>query len=122
MKSATDPRHQKRIAEIQSIFAASFRNDDSYPDYLKIERYQIDEKIKECAPEWPLDKIAKIDLAILRYAIWEMTVNAKEPPKVVIDESVEIAKTFGNQNSPQFINGVLGTIYSKYVGKKEDES
>ncbi len=70
----------------------------------------IDEAIAAAAPEWPVDKIAKIDLAILRLSIYELTVEKKEPPKVIIDEAVEIAKEFGNDNSAKFVNGVLGTI------------
>lgn len=69
----------------------------------------IDSQIKSAAPEWPLTKIARIDLAILRLAIYELTVEKKQPPKVIIDESVELAKEFGNEKSPKFVNGVLGT-------------
>ena len=69
----------------------------------------IDEKIAHVAPEWPLPKISKIDLAILRLAVTEL-VEKKEPPKVIIDEAVELAKQFGNDNSAKFVNGVLGTI------------
>ena len=70
----------------------------------------IDEAIAAAAPEWPIDKIAKIDLAILRLSVYELTVEKKEPPKVIIDEAVEIAKEFGNENSAKFVNGALGTI------------
>lgn len=70
----------------------------------------IDEKIRIAAPEWPIDKIAKIDLAVLRLAVFELTIDKKEPPKVVIDEAIELSKEFGNEHSSQFINGVLGTI------------
>lgn len=70
----------------------------------------LDEKIQSAAPEWPVDKIAKIDLAILRLAIYELLIEKKEPPKVIIDEAIELAKEFGNDNSPKFVNGVLGTI------------
>ena len=70
----------------------------------------IDRKITLSAPEWPVDKIAKIDLAILRLAIYELTVEKKEPPKVIIDEAIELAHEFGNEHSWQFVNGVLGTV------------
>lgn len=70
----------------------------------------IDERIRVAAPEWPIDKIAKIDLAVLRLAVFELTIEKKEPPKVVIDEAIELAKEFGNDHSWQFVNGVLGTI------------
>ncbi len=69
----------------------------------------IDKLITKYAPEWPLEKINKVDLAILRLAIYELlTKNA--PYKVIINEAVELAKTYGSQNSPSFINGVLGKI------------
>jgi len=61
---------------------------------------------------WPVDKLNKIDLAILRLAIYELE-RKKTPPKVIIDEAVELAKEFGGENSPSFINGVLGTIYKE---------
>ncbi|EKD87255.1 MAG: hypothetical protein ACD_36C00174G0003 [uncultured bacterium] len=86
---------------MQRIFASSF--DSSSNDAV------IDEKIAGAAPEWPLPKISKIDLAILRLAVTEL-VEKKEPPKVIIDEAVELAKQFGNDNSSKFVNGVLGTI------------
>lgn len=70
----------------------------------------IDQRIAHAAPEWPVDKIAKIDLAVLRLAVFELTVERKEPPKVVIDEAIELAKEYGNEHSGQFVNGVLGTI------------
>ena len=57
-----------------------------------------------------LENIAKIDLAILRLATYELLIEKKEPPKVIIDEAVELAKTYGNEHSFQFVNGALGTI------------
>ena len=73
----------------------------------------IDQYILKAAPRWPLERINKIDLAILRLAIWELCFQKKEPPKVIIDEAVELAKEFGGENSPSFVNGVLGTIYER---------
>lgn len=70
----------------------------------------LDAMIETAAPEWPIDKIAKIDLAILRQALFEMTQHKDIPVKVVIDEAVELAKSYGNPNSAKFINGVLGTL------------
>lgn len=70
----------------------------------------IDQAIQSAAAEWPIDKIAKIDLAILRLAAYELMIEGKEPPKVIIDEAIELAKTYGNDNSAKFVNGVLGTI------------
>lgn len=72
---------------------------------------ELDELIKKAAPEWPIDQVAVIDKTILRLASWEITQNTDIPPKVAINEAVEIAKTFGGSNSSKFINGVLGTIY-----------
>jgi N utilization substance protein B len=112
MKSPQDPRHQKRIKTMQQLFSYGFRQ-DNYPAEISdivTKLPDIDTKIQTAAPEWPLSKIAMIDLAVLRLAVYELTVTKKEPPKVVIDEAVELSKEFGNQNSPQFINGVLGTI------------
>jgi transcription antitermination protein NusB len=113
MKTATDPRHQKRISLMQKLFAYGYQVAayDSEINLIVINIKDIDSKIQLAAPEWPLLKIAKIDLAILRLSVYELAVEKKEPPKVIIDEAVELAKEFGNQNSPQFINGVLGTIY-----------
>ena len=100
MKTPLDPRHKKRITQVSSLFASSFIPGFTHPD---------DEHIKSAAPEWPLTKINRIDLAILRCATAEL-LHSDTPPKVVIDEAVEIAKTYGAENSPSFINGVLGTI------------
>jgi transcription antitermination protein NusB len=113
MKSTQDPRHQHRINLMQKLFTHSF--EPRGIDHVDIEEIlphlpQIDEYIQKAAPEWPLPKIAKIDLALLRLSVWELSIIKKEPPKVIIDEAVEIAKEYGNQNSPQFINGVLGSI------------
>lgn len=86
--------HAEQVADIEPIIAALPK---------------IDLEIAKAAPEWPIDKIAKTDLAVLRLACFELS-EAKEPPKVVIDEAIELSKEFGNDNSPKFINGVLGTI------------
>jgi N utilization substance protein B len=72
---------------------------------------EIDVLIEKAAPEWPLEQIAAIDIAILRLAIYELLFCTDIPPKVAIDEAVELAKTYGGGNSSKFINGVLGTVY-----------
>ena len=124
MKTAKDPRHIKRIKVIKALFAESFAPQEKLPELAqKIikQSKKIDKKIEEAAPMWPADKLNKIDLAILRLAIYELE-NIKVPPKVVIDEAVELAKEFGSENSPSFVNGVLGTIYKgKEVEEKEDD-
>lgn len=112
MKTAFDPRHQHRIVLMQGLFAYSFEKDHATDEISHVvDNFQtIDAQIVTCAPEWPIDKIARIDLAILRLSIWELLVEKKEPPKVIIDEAIELAKSFGNPNSPKFVNGVLGSI------------
>jgi N utilization substance protein B len=112
MKTASDPRHQKRIDTMQKLFSLSFRPEPVDPDIAAIVPHlpTVDERIAVSAPEWPIDKIAKIDLAILRLAAYELLVSKSEPPKVVIDEAIELAKAYGNENSSKFVNGVLGTI------------
>lgn len=75
----------------------------------------IDKIISGAAPEWPIDQIAKIDLEILRLAIFELYIARNVPPKVSIDEAVELAKEFGGENSSKFINGVLGTVVKELL-------
>lgn len=113
MKTATDPRHLRRREAVKVLFAETFAKQDRSPELVeKIlkQKRKIDLKIEKAAPEWPIDKLNKIDLAILRLAVFELT-NEDTPPKVVIDEAVELAKEYGAESSSSFINGVLGTIY-----------
>lgn len=70
----------------------------------------LDNAIQEAAPDFPVDKINKVDLAILRLAAYELLIAKKEPTNVIIDEAIELAKEFANETSPAFINGVLGHI------------
>ncbi|MBI5613521.1 transcription antitermination factor NusB [Candidatus Gottesmanbacteria bacterium] len=115
MKTSRDPRHQKRRSIVQKLFSYSFdqtQTDENISDILS-KLSEIDKKITLAAPEWPIDKIAKIDLAVLRNAIYELTRESPEPEKVIIDEAVELSKEFGNDKSSSFINGVLGTIVKK---------
>lgn len=74
---------------------------------------EIDGIIGPAAPEWPIEQIAKIDKAILRIGVYELAVERNVPPKVAINEAVELAKAFGGENASKFVNGVLGTIYRK---------
>ncbi len=85
---------------------------------------EIDGLIAPAAPEWPIEQIAKIDKAILRIAVYELMIRRDVPPKVAINEAVELAKAFGGENSSKFINGVLGTIYrqSDFYESEEDNS
>ncbi len=84
----------------------------------------IDAIIGPAAPEWPVDQIAKIDKVVLRIGVYELMIKRDVPPKVAINEAVELAKTFGGENSSKFINGVLGTIYrnSDFYESEEEPS
>jgi len=73
-------------------------------------RERLDEVIARCAPEWPFDQIAAIDRNILRIAVWEFAVANLTPLKVAINEAVELAKKYGSDSAPRFVNGVLGTL------------
>ncbi len=73
---------------------------------------KIDAIIRPAAPEWPIEQIALVDLTILRMAVYELLFSKEEiPPKVAINEAVELAKAFGGPRSSKFVNGVLGTVY-----------
>ena len=76
---------------------------------------EIDEIIKKAAPEWPLGQIAIVDRNVLRIGIYELIFGSQEkvPPKVAINESIELAKAFGGESSGKFVNGVLGTLYRR---------
>ncbi len=134
MKTKTDPRHAGRKIALTSIFCWLFSDSEDeltiglskdllheeVPDFdlanfiiygVKEYKGKIDEIIEQCAPDWPLDKISKVDLVILRIAIFEILYDkGRVPDKVAIDEAVELAKEFGNDTSSKFVNGVLGTV------------
>lgn len=115
MKTATDPRHQRRRVAIKELFAESFTPQKNHSELtIKITKQmkKLDKIIEEAAPTWPIEKINKIDLAILRLAIYELK-NEDTPPKVIIDEAVELGKEFGSESSASFINGVLGSVYTE---------
>jgi N utilization substance protein B len=77
----------------------------------------LDSKIQPIAPEWPIEQIARIDRTVLRLGLYELLHRADVvPPKVAINEAVELAKAFGSDNSSKFINGVLGTAYRTLLG------
>ena len=144
MKSQKDPRHNARKLALSSIFCWMF-NDPDIKKCLELSQEllegkntdhkltdkivlgvksnldKIDKIIEECAPDWPLDKIAKVDLAILRIAICEILFSKGTPLKVAIDEAVELAKEFGNETSHKFVNGVLGTVVDDYKETSKDE-
>ncbi len=80
---------------------------------------QIDKIIEKSAPEWPIDQITIVDRNVLRIGLFELLYENKEevPPKVAINEAIELAKTFGGESSGKFINGVLGTVYKEIENK-----
>ena len=80
---------------------------------------QIDKIITKAAPQWPVDQITIVDRNILRMGLYELLYEdkAEVPPKVAINESIELAKTFGGESSGKFINGVLGTVYKEIEEK-----
>lgn len=71
---------------------------------------QIDQFIEKYAPEWPIDQVAVIDRNIIRISVWEFAIRECTPVSVAINEAVELAKTFGSDSAPRFVNGVLGSI------------
>lgn len=85
------------------------------------EQSSLDEKIQPIAPEWPIEQIARVDRSILRMGLFELLHLADiVPPKVAINEAVELAKAFGSDNSSKFVNGVLGTAYRTLVEGQQD--
>jgi N utilization substance protein B len=112
-----DARHKKRIEVVENLFAFSFVQPSFVPphknqlfDSIVPKIAEIDTAIVEFAPKFPIDRLSKIDLAILRLAIYELKINPVEPMKVVINEAVELAKELGGDKSYTFINGVLGKL------------
>jgi N utilization substance protein B len=77
---------------------------------------KLDAALQPIAPEWPIDQIARMDRVVLRMGLYELTYGREVPPKVVINEAVELAKAFGSENSSKFVNGVLGTALRKRDG------
>lgn len=139
-------RHLGRIIALQTLYEYEFRSEcaDGTVDVSEIlsrnlDRYKetigdqsfvdkvvrgviadtadLDAIIQPIAPEWPISQIARIDRMILRMAIYEMKeLSELVPPKVAINEAVELAKAFGSDNSSKFVNGVLGTAFRTLVG------
>jgi N utilization substance protein B len=132
-------RHLGRIVALQTLYEQDFRREVNDPgldleDVLtrNIARYEetiedkafietlvrgvdskqteLDDIIRPVAPEWPIEQIARMDRVILRIGVYELRFEEGVPPKVVINEAVELAKAFGGDNSSKFINGVLGTV------------
>lgn len=109
-----DNRHRKRVKIIQELYASSFNHDGSLSDrsrQILEHSHNFDSEIKKIASKFAIDKIAKVDLAILHLSLFELIIEKKVPPKVIINEAVELAKEMGGDKSPSFINAVLGKIY-----------
>ncbi len=136
MQKIADPRNEARKRALSYIFSWLFtkeKPEESLPLYkeevsngdydeslyqriidgVALNVVQLDNLITEAAPEWPINKISKIDLVLLRIALYEILYERDIPVKVSIDEAVELAKQFGNDTSGKFVNGVLGTIVIK---------
>ncbi len=126
MKTKNDPRHKKRQDIVKNLFAYSFTEDNpKSPLVAAIVQHKetIDPAIERIAPEFPIEKLNRVDLAILRLAVYELTIDKKEPAKVIIDEAIELAKEFGGDNSPAFINGALGKLLKdKMIANKDHEN
>ncbi len=132
-------RHLGRIVALQTLYEEDFRRECADKAFKlgevlarNIARYQetiddkqfieqlvngvaahqpaIDDIIRPVAPEWPIEQIARIDRIVLRIGVYELIFTADVPPRVAINEAVELAKAFGGDNSSKFINGVLGTV------------
>ncbi|MGH7233903.1 MAG: transcription antitermination factor NusB [Candidatus Saccharimonadales bacterium] len=132
-------RHLGRIVVLQTLYEYDFRTEagDSKLDLKEvvdrnISRYadtvedtdfiwklvlgivksapDLDNELQPVAPEWPIDQIARMDRLVLRIGLWELKNESDVPPKVAINEAVELAKAFGGENSSRFVNGVLGTL------------
>jgi len=104
-------------------FAPGLEDDNfvfSLLDEVLKKREKIDEIIKASAPDWPIDKISVVDRNILRIGLTELLFGdrGEVPPKVAINEAIELAKTFGGENSGKFVNGVLGAVY-KEIGEPD---
>lgn len=144
MKSINDPRHNARRIVLGTLFCALHTNVDDEacleltrellaPENIdesltkkiisgiKKHQREIDGIIEKCAPEWPIDKIAKVDLVVLRIAVFEILYDNEAPDKVVIDEAVELAKEFGSDTSGKFVNGVLGTVVDIKVSIQKEQ-
>lgn len=130
-------RHLARTCVMQTLFAAEFREEDAEGFLEKVldefapklterefatdtlkgvlkNQKKILELIQKFAPQWPIDKIARVDRAILEIGVYEIAFSNDIPPVVAINEAIEIAKHFGDENSPKFINGVLSSVMKDY--------
>ena len=103
--------HERIVAQSLDNKMAEFTNNIVLSVWPIID--DLDQFISEQAPEWPLDQVAVIDRNILRIALWEFAVSGITPMKVAINEAVELAKLYGSDSAPRFVNGVLGSLASR---------
>lgn len=101
--------------------------DDTYKEFIKrlangVAEHilEIDKVIEKAAPEWPVDQITIVDRNILRLGLYELIYGNKEevPPKVAINEAIDLAKSFSGESAGKFVNGVLGTVYRELEDKQ----
>lgn len=113
MKTANDPRHLHRIKAFKQIFTHAFLGEHTPDNDLALGTLaileEIDPVVTKSAPEWPLSQINRVDLAVLRLAIYELLKRPQIPSKVIIDEAVEIGKRYGGSSSGSFVNGALAS-------------
>lgn len=143
-------RHLGRIIALQTLYEQDLRREAGDTEFSldevlqrNIERYsemvddvdfirslttgisnnltELDATLQPIAPEWPIDQIARMDRSILRMGLYELQHSQDVPPKVVINEAVELAKAFGGDNSSKFVNGVLGTALRNITGESSDD-
>lgn len=124
MKKKADPRHIVRKELVQKLFEHGFQknkhdNTNEKANAILAHLPGINEVIEKSAPQWPLDQINRIDLAVLRLAMYELFFEESTPSKVVIDEAVELGKEFGSDSSSSFINGVLGNVMNNFEEYKK---
>lgn len=112
MKNPLDPRHKKRQKAVEDLYKYEFhkQNVSDYSRKIIEKRGFLDKQISISAPQFPIEKINKVDLAILRLAFFELLIGKTQPVKVIIDEAIELAKEYGGQKSPAFINGALANL------------
>lgn len=144
-------RHLGRIIALQSLYEFRFRTEENdtsvkIADIVQrnLDRYDkalgdkefvvklidgvlkdgrvLDAEIQPVAPDWPLSQISLIDHLVLQMAVYELRNFDDTPPKVTINEAIELAKEFGSDNSSKFINGVLGTIYRQITEEEKGDS
>ena len=115
MKNPLDPRHLRRKVLVEELFKGDFypQKIDTEAQKILEQKERLDKEIEKAAPEFPIDKINKVDLAILRLAFYEILFIKKAPAKVIIDEAIELAKEYGGESSSAFVNGALDHFVEK---------